>query len=440
MKNTGCVITIFFIIGIILGYWAHYNDNMISVLIFFVAMVTVISFLFCRKCKNVYMMMLPVFVILGFIRTILVFQPISKETESIAENEEKAEIQAVVYDFGEEYDSQYTLFLQSEYVSDGERVIDESVGIKAVFDNNDKFFVGDRINLSGQLIKTETLKNPGGFSEREYYKLKNIEYKIYPENAFKIGEKNDLTILLKKLNIKISGVYDNILPKEEAAVIKAMITGNKTDLSDFIKDLFSRTGVYHIIAISGLHIHILAFIVLFLSERFHKRYGKIFAIVFLLLYCVFTGASVSSVRAVCMFLIYIFGKFFYKEYDILTSLFISGFLILLFQPLYLFDVGFQYSFCAVLSLIIFSSPVTEIFCGKFSYKTAEVLSAAVSVNFIPKVVVWANFFGVSTLDIFANLIIIPFSGILVFSGFILGILGLFSISAASFLSGTVYII
>ena len=112
-----------------------------------------------------------------------------------------------------------------------------------------------------------------------------------------------------------------------------------------------------------------------------------------------------------MFLIYICGKFFYREYDVLTSLFISGFLILLFNPLYLFDVGFQYSFCAVLSLIIFSPIITEIFCKKFSYRISEVLSAAISVNFIPKAVVWFNFFGTATLDIFANFIIIPFSGI-----------------------------
>jgi len=440
MKKTGCVITIFFIIGIIIGDFVHYHNNDLIGFAFSFIAVTVVSFLLYRKYKSVFAMSLPVFVIFGFIRVILAFQPVSEEAEYIADNEENSEIRAVVYDVGQEYDGQYTLFLQSEYISNGNCIINESVGIKAVFDGGDKFLVGDRIMLSGRLIKTEPLRNPGGFNERVYYKLKNVEYKIYPDNAFKIGEKKSLEILLKKFNIKISNVYDNILPKKEASVIKAMITGDKTDLSDSVKDLFSRTGIYHIIAISGLHIHILAFIILFLSERFHKRYGKIFAMLFVMIYCVFTGASVSSVRAACMFLIYICGKFFYREYDVLTSLFISAFLILLYKPLYLFDVGFQYSFCAVLSLIVFSPPITKLFCVKFDCRTAQVLSTAVSVNFIPKAVVWYNFFGTATLDVFSNLIIIPFSGFVVFFGFISGILGLFSIKATVFLSGPVYII
>lgn len=439
MNNMVCLVTVSFIIGIIIGHWESYS-NILSVLIFSAGAITVVSFLLYKKYKKIYIMTLPLFIIFGFIRTVSAFQPANWAAEYIAENEEEVEIRGVVYDIGKEYGSQYTLFIQSECISNRDYIINESIGLKCVFDKSDKFYVGDIVKFSGRLIKTDTLRNPGGFNERDYYKLKNIEYKVYSDSVLKIGEEKNLKILLKKLNIIVSNVYNDILPKEEAAVIKAMITGDKTDLSYSVKDLFSRVGIYHIIAISGLHIHMLAHIILFLSERFHKRYGKVFAMFFVILYCVFTGAGVSSIRAVCMFLIYICGKFFYREYDVLTSLFISGFLILLFNPLYLFDVGFQYSFCAVLSLIIFSPIITEIFRKKFSYRISEVLSAAISVNFIPKAVVWFNFFGTATLDIFANLIIIPFSGIVVFLGFISGILGLFSVKIAGFLSGMVYVI
>ncbi len=433
------VVTVSFIIGIIIGYWGDYN-NILSVLIFSVGVITAVSFSFYKKYKKIYTMTLPLFVIFGFVRTVSAFQPTNWEAEYIAEDEEVVEIRGIVYDIGNEYDNQYTLFIQSESISKKDYIINEPIGIKGVFNKSDKFYVGDVIEFSGRLIKTDTLRNPGGFNERDYYRLKNIEYKVYSDSALKIGEEKNLKILLKKLNIKISSIYNNILPKEEVSIVKAMITGNKGDLSYSVKDLFSRVGIYHIIAISGLHIHILAHIILFLSERFHKRYGKVLAMFFVVLYCIFTGASVSSIRAVCMFLIYICGKFFYREYDALTSLFISGFLILLFNPLYLFDIGFQYSFCAVLSLIIFSPVITDIFHRKLSYGISEVLSSAVSVNFIPKVVVWFNFFGMSTLDVFANLIVIPFSGIIVFLGFISGILGLFTVKAAGFISGTVYII
>ena len=271
MNNMVCLVTVSFIIGIIIGHWESYS-NILSVLIFSAGAITVVSFLLYKKYKKIYTMTLPLFIIFGFIRTVSAFQPANWEAEYIAENEEEVEIRGVVYDIEKEYGSQYTLFIQSECISNRDYIINESIGLKCVFDKSDKFYVGDIVKFSGRLIKTDTLRNPGGFNERDYYKLKNIEYKVYSDSVLKIGEEKKLKILLKKLNIIVSNVYNDILPKEEAAVIKAMITGDKTDLSYSVKDLFSRVGIYHIIAISGLHIHMLAHIILFLSERFHKRY------------------------------------------------------------------------------------------------------------------------------------------------------------------------
>ncbi len=441
MKNTGIIITISFIIGIIIGYYARFYEHAFLYLLFSVIIIVLISAVLFRKYKYTYILVLPVFVIFGFIRIIDSARFTSYEVENISLNETETEISAVIYKLDGKYNNGYSFLAKSEYIlkKDNKKILEE-IGIKVYFSGNEKFSEGDKIKLYGRLIKPETLRNPGGFNENDYYRIKNIEYKMFSDNAVKTGEKTDIEIILRKFNKKVSQVYDNIFPKDEAALMKAMIVGDKTDLSFHTKDIFSRTGIYHIVAVSGLHIHILAFIVLFLAERIHKKYGKIFAIFFVIIYCVFTGLSVSAVRATIMFLIYIFGKLIYRESNVLNSLAVSCIFILCFQPLYLFDIGFQYSFSAVLSLAVFSKPVSKIFRKVFRQDIAEILSSAISVNFIPTSVVWFNFFGLPTMDIFANLIILPFLGIIVFIGFIVGIVGLFSINTASLFSGIPYII
>jgi len=383
---------------------------------------------------------MPILLLLGCAKTINSIVPSESVIEEFASDGSSVEVTAVIYTIGNEYTNKYTFFAETKCIQKDDIKINSPIGIKVIANKNTILSVGDKIKFSGSFYFLNNSKNPGTFDEKTYYNTRNIEYKMYPVDIKIIGKVTDLRILLSKLNSKIAYVYDNVLPYNEASLVKAMIVGDKTDLPFYMKNLFSKAGIYHIIAISGLHIHILAFIVLFFSEKFHKKYGKIFAAIFVVLYCIFTGANVAAIRAACMFLIYILGKFIYRESDTLNSLTISCFVILVFQPLYLFDVGFQYSFCAVLSIILFSKPITILLKKWINSYKAKFLSSAISVNFITKAVVWFNFYGFAVLDILANLIIIPFVGIVVFFGFIIGFLGLFSLKAATFFSGIIYLI
>lgn len=436
MKRICCVFTTVLILGILIGYFSR---SMMCI-VFSVTVITVIAMVLYRKYKYSYILILPVLIVIGCIRIMVFLYPSDDIFEKAVLDDEEVTVFAVVYEIGSEYDTKYTFFAETEMLLYEDKKSEKHIGIKVTVDNEKRFNIGDKVELSGKLYSLSSLRNPGGFDEKLYYKTRNIEYKMYPKTANKVGEENNLKIFLGKLNTDISNVYDNILPEQEASLIKAMVAGDRSDLSDYTKDLFSNAGVYHIIAISGLHIHILSYIVLFFSEKIHKRYGKILAALFVILYCIFTGAGVSAVRAVCMFLIYIFGKFIYRENDILNSLAVSCFIILFFRPLYLFDPGFQYSFCAVLSIIIFSGPIAEFLNKRISKSGSEILSSAISVNFISRAVMWFHFYGFNVIDIFANLIILPFAGIVIFFGFVSGIFGLFSLSLAKFFAAPVYLI
>ena len=438
MKRVACNFVIFFIIGILIGYYL----NSFEYLVFSVVSAEVLLFLIYRKRKDYSIFLLPIFIIFGFVGIVNSLAYDNYSIEKVASDEREVEIYATIYKNLKEYDNGYGFLAKTESIIFDDKEVTDKVNIKVTSSYNDdeKCFVGDKVFMRGKIMLFDAEKNPDSFNAKEYYKTRNIEYRFYSTEIKKVGEVFNLTTLLAKLNEKVCLVYDEIFPQVEASFMKAMIAGDKTDLSAYNRDLFSKAGVYHIIAISGIHIHILAFIILFICEKIHKRYGKLIAILFVILYCLFTGASPSAMRATIMFLVYIIGKFIYRESDTLNTLGISALIILVFQPLYLFDVGFQYSFGAVLSIVIFSKPVLAVLERFINFKGLDMIATAISVNFIPKLIMMNYFYGVATLDLLANIIIIPLAGIVIFLGFVIGIVGLFSIGIASFFSGIPYII
>ncbi len=427
---------VFYIIGVIIGQCPLSLNGIVLSSIFMLSASTILY----KKYKLLFVFIFPVLTVLGCVRFYEVSSPSSYILEDFSEKHFPVEVCATIYDLGNTYNDKCTIFISSDCISRNDFNIEANINMKATVPKSANLDIGDKIKLKGNLTQLDSRSNPGGFDEKLYYKTRFIEYKIYSSDVSKIGTESNCLIDIKKFNKKICDIYDEILPKEEASLIKAIIAGDKSDLSETTKNLFSEAGIYHIIAISGLHIHIFSGIILFITEKFHRKYGKTAAVILILLYCIFSGASISAVRATIMALIYIFGKFIYRNSNVLNSLAISGFLILFFNPLYLFDIGFQYSFGAVLSIVIFSKPIEKILKRKISSQSAKIIAPSIAVLIITKGLVWFHFYNVSLIDVFVNLIIIPFAGILIFFGFISGLLGLISYEIAMLFSSIVYYI
>lgn len=144
--------------------------------------------------------------------------------------------------------------------------------------------------------------------------------------------------------------------EDELAVMNALLLGQRQEISKELSDNYSKAGAIHILAVSGLHVGIILLILSFLLkplERVNK--GKliklVLVILFLWFFAVLAGMSASVTRAVTMFSAIALGKFFNKRNAVEHSLIFSMFIILLWKPLFLFDVGFQLSYTAVFGII-----------------------------------------------------------------------------------------
>ncbi|MBR1443361.1 MAG: ComEC/Rec2 family competence protein [Firmicutes bacterium] len=254
-----------------------------------------------------------------------------------------------------------------------------------------------------------------------------------------LGEKRyDIEIgILKTLRENMTEVFYKNLPQREAGIITAMITGDKSGIEKDVAQLYRGAGIYHILAISGLHVGLIAYFLKIITDTINKRYGRIFIIVMLVIYAVFTGGSSSVVRAVIMTSVIMMSSLFKRDEDFLSAVAFSAIVILLFKPSELFNMGFQYSFTAVTAIGLFANKV-EYICGK-NRSLAYIINSLI-VYFSMKIISVYYLGYVTFVDMLSSIVFIPLTGILVGISAAAGVTGLFSVSFAGFLLGAVYYI
>jgi DNA internalization-related competence protein ComEC/Rec2 len=332
--------------------------------------------------------------------------------------------------------------------------IEKSFNIQVYFSDDKEQLanMGEKITMSGKLLLPSKKRNPGGFDEENYFRTHLLFYKMFP-NKIENGQiENHLLYHLEQFRNNLGDVYDTIFQSKEASIIKSMIIGDKSDLDDYTSELYKTAGIYHILAISGLHISIVAlafnFLLRFLCSQ--KTSGFI-SILLLILYCIMTGSSVSTVRAVIMASIIIIGDIIYRERDLITSLSFAALILLMYNPFYIFDVGFEYSFGAVFgiatcnfaiqrgfSLAALKIPELNLFLkNRFVEKY---FSASIAASLFTFVVTLYYFYYFTPYSIFVNLFVLPNISLVVILGFAVGIIGLFCIEASSFLSAPIFLL
>jgi competence protein ComEC len=277
--------------------------------------------------------------------------------------------------------------------------------------------------------------NPHQFDYGDYLKKKYIyrQVTLHPEEVFMIQSKPH-TLLGWAASIRahiIDRLESHNFKKEELDVIKALLLGQRQDISSMIYRDYIRAGAVHILAVSGLHVGILLLLLnyLFNPLQYH-RYGrpvKIFMIVIIMWgFAIVAGLSASVVRAVTMFSIITVAINIKRPTNIYNTLAISMFLLLLIKPMFLLDVGFQLSYLAVLAIVSIQPMLYRIwqpnlYVWRYLWQILTVtLSAQIGV--VPLSLYYFHQF--PGLFFISNLVIIPVLG------FILG-LGIMVIILAS---------
>ncbi|MGQ9646265.1 MAG: DNA internalization-related competence protein ComEC/Rec2 [Thermodesulfobacteriota bacterium] len=228
--------------------------------------------------------------------------------------------------------------------------------------------MGDRLRFRCKLHRPHGSHNPGGFSYEHYLSFERI-YTIgfLNEEAVwvKVGEGSQYSPLhiIERLRSHIRNFLTNESQPLSSGIFKALVLGERGDIPEEIKEQFTVAGIAHLLAISGDHLGIIAllsfslflwilkrseFLLLTLSV---KKWAAGLTLPFILLYTFIAGAGISVIRATIMVTTFFLSILFGRERNLLHTLVLAAFLILLFSPPSLFDVSFQLSFLAVLSIL-----------------------------------------------------------------------------------------
>lgn len=218
-------------------------------------------------------------------------------------------------------------------------------------DNEPK--MGSTVCIEGKVQSFPVANNPGEFDAADYYQVLGLSYRLVNANVLKESRNYSLYHeSLYQLRRRLEGVYDRLMSEKYASVMKAIVLGNKAELDAESKLLYQRSGISHILAISGLHISLIGMGLYKLLKRFRMPLALrvIVAIGVMLIYGDMVGMSSSSYRAIFMFVMKLVAEMLGRTYDMLTALAVAAVTLVAEQPLYLENAGFLLSFGAILGV------------------------------------------------------------------------------------------
>lgn len=286
--------------------------------------------------------------------------------------------------------------------------------------------IGTKITVKGKPVLIEPIYNPYQFDYASYLNNQNIFHTVTIKNTSDIAiqkDKNWRYLIFKSKEIALNQLKKYKLLEDDYNLIAALLFGERTTLSPEITKNYTQSGVMHILAISGLHIAIFYAILLgFLSplKKFKKGKLLIFYCSMLILwgYALLTGLSASILRAVIVFSLIAYGKLKNKSINTGNILATSAFIILICNPNSLFDIGFQLSYAAVISLTLFQP-----FISKYSYskntfllkiKQMLLVTLVAQIGVLPLSLYYFGQF--PFLFLLANLVVIPLSSAILILG------------------------
>ena len=226
---------------------------------------------------------------------------------------------------------------------------------------------GSQVLFRKSLQEIKNSGNPGGFDYKRYALFQGITHQVYLKtDEFEVldGKKENRfrKFIYSSRERVLSILRNNINGEKELGLAEALLIGYKDDLDQSLVQSYTNTGVVHIIAISGLHLGLIYWLLTVILKPLKKRRETRWLNPFLIITCLWlfsllAGAQPSILRSALMFTCIVLGESLLKKTSIYNTMAVSAFILLCINPYWLWDVGFQLSYAAVLSIIIFMRPV-----------------------------------------------------------------------------------
>ncbi|HFC01340.1 MAG TPA: ComEC family competence protein, partial [Phaeodactylibacter sp.] len=292
---------------------------------------------------------------------------------------------------------------------------------------------GDVVAFKGRIQQVPPPKNPYAFDYQRYLHFQNIHYQSFVNHS-KYWKKtaHHRGHFISQKAIEVKSYLSNILKKHlttpnELAVANALILGDKDDLDETIKTAYTHTGALHVLAVSGLHVGLVAWFVSLLLNLVSIRniFWKITETCILITvvwsFAMISGGSPSVLRAATMFTFLIIGLSINRSTNIYNSLGISAVILLFWNPYLLVNVSFQLSYLAILGIIyfqpkIYSAWIIKNRLGRFFWKMSSVTFGA-QIGTLPIALYYFHSFPFFAW--LSGIIVIPAATIILGSGILL---------------------
>ncbi|MFD2612685.1 DNA internalization-related competence protein ComEC/Rec2 [Paenibacillus gansuensis] len=284
----------------------------------------------------------------------------------------------------------------------------------------EKWRRGDGIKMSGALRSFGKARNFGGFDYEAYMRLQKVNWKLQAEGAaaeVKPGAASPFLVLMRWNDLaryKLGGVLDAIFTDSQSGFMKSMLLGITDDMDPEQFRRFSKLGLTHILAISGLHVAVFVGSCTWLLRLlgFIREKKLIITLCLVPLYVLLTGASPSAIRSGIMAMIALYAARHHVLKDGLHIICAAALLMLIWNPYYLLNVSFQLSFIVTAGLILFVSRTAE----RIPLQSPA-LKTALSVTFVAQCISFPltifYFHQFSLLSFAANFILVPFMSFLI---------------------------
>ncbi|MCH7597773.1 ComEC/Rec2 family competence protein [Patescibacteria group bacterium] len=299
------------------------------------------------------------------------------------------------------------------------------------------FSYGDRIAITGILEKPKNFESGMGkeFDYVSYLGKDDIFYTIaFPTVEFvSAGEGNSVKSILFNIKREFLDTVSKLIPDPQASLLGGLVVGAKQSLGTVLQDKFRKTGIIHIVVLSGYNVTIVAEAIMRFFSFLPKAAGMSLGALSIVFFAVMTGASATIVRASVMALLVILARATGRTYMITRALFLAGFFMVLHNPkIVIFDPSFQLSFLATIGLIYLAPQIEAYFKlvpTKWQLREFATATIATQLFVLPLILYMMGELSLVALPV--NMLILMFVPLTMLFGFLTGVVGFVSLTLAT---------
>lgn len=436
-------LTFALVLGIITGYFLILSTFSISIVLVFLLILTTASYLFeKRKLSPSFsypIISLLLFYVIG-LATITFQNDLNKKNHYTDSSFEKDSLQTIVLRINTQLRS--SLF-HNKFEAEVPQINNQKTQGKILLNiSKDSVLhglpIGNEITVRARFEQVNTPKNPYQFNYKKYLEKKGVYRQItLPNHSFLLldSKPTSLNYLADQFRKRVNKSLEKTAFKDdELGIINALLLGQRQEVSKELVESYTKAGAIHILAISGLHVGIILWILsLILKPLEYLNNGKniklIIAIILLWSFAFVAGLSPSVVRAVTMFTAVAISFFGKRKSNIYHNLVISIFFLLLINPMYLFEVGFQLSYLAVFFIVWLQPIISNLWRPRFKlinyFWNIFSVSLAAQIGVLPLSLYYFHQF--PGLFFITNLAVLPLLGFILGLGLLIIFLSLINL-------------